>query len=96
MAHLNANSQFQSWVLTDQERIQGTILTITQKQCIQNQITVIAHERLNLTIDLDNPAKSAARDAELAGQIAALSYLLDLSAAAEDELREPHINPSGE
>ena len=100
MAHLDSTSSFQKWILTDEEFLQGSILTITQKQCIQNQICDIAHRRLNVKIDVNNVAESAAEDAELAGQITALQYLLTLSNNAEDELkvrlRSGIYQPSGE
>jgi hypothetical protein len=99
MAHLDHNSAFQKWELSTEEYLQGSMLTVTQKQCIQNQICDLAHRKLNLVIDLENPAKTAAVAAELSGQIIALQYLLTLSANAEQELIElrltGHVDPSG-
>lgn len=88
MAQLDHTSNFQRWLLTKEEELQGSILTITQKQCIQNQICDLAHRILNITIDVEHPAKSAAEDAELRGQMIALQYLLTLSNNAEDEYKE--------
>lgn len=83
MAHLNHDSPFQSWVLTPEEFLNGTILTITQKQCIQNQIATLAIQKINLEPDFEHPLLSAQKEAFIRGQIAALQYLLDLSASSE-------------
>lgn len=83
MAHLNHDSPFQSWILTPEEFLNGTILTITQKQCIQNQIVTLAITKNNIRIDPLNPLSTLQEEAELRGQITALQYLLDLSASSE-------------
>lgn len=92
MAFLSPENQFQHWVMSEEETLQGAILTITQKQCIQNQVADLAHERISLTIDPTNIQLTVQRDAELKGQITALQYLIDLSNAAEKQ----RANPSGE
>ena len=47
MATLNHDSPFQSWNLTPDEFLAGSILTITQKQVLQNQIAQIAIQKNN-------------------------------------------------
>lgn len=89
MAHLNQTGTFQQWELTDEERINGTILTITQKQCIQNQVANLGIEILNMIMDPQNPMAYALQKAEKQGQILALNYLLTLSSSAEAERGEP-------
>jgi hypothetical protein len=84
MATLNTESPFQSWIMTDAELLQGQMLTITQKQCIQNQIASLAIERVNLPIDPVNILATIQADADKKGQILALQYLLTLSAQAEE------------
>lgn len=79
MSMPNLLSSFISYHLTEQELIQGSILTITQKQCIQNQISTFAEERINLPF-LD---ANKQRDAELQGNIRALQNLLIISENAE-------------
>lgn len=86
MATLNPENLFQSWILTDEEFVQGSILTITQKQCIQNQIAQLAQEKINLTYNPENPNRFLQREAELQGSITALQYLLTLSNTAEQKL----------
>jgi hypothetical protein len=89
VAFLDHNSAFQSWVLTPEEVLQGSILTITQKQVIQNQLTMKAHQRINLAYDPANPMAFLQMDADLRGQMLALSALLDLSAASENQVANP-------
>jgi hypothetical protein len=89
MAALSTASAFQSWVLSPQEELQGKIYTITQKQVIQNRITQLAHTRLNLAYDPINPMSFLQQDADLRGQILALSSLLDESAMAENQVANP-------
>lgn len=79
MSMPNLSSSFISYHLTEQEMLQGSILTITQKQCIQNQISSFAEERINLPF-LDTNKQ---RDAELQGNIRALQNLLIISENAE-------------
>jgi hypothetical protein len=86
MATLNTENPFQSWVLTPEEFLAGSILTITQKQVIQNQIAQLAMTRLNFKIDVQNPLAILQEEADLKGQILALQYLLTLSASSEAQM----------
>lgn len=84
MATLDPTNRFQSFVLTKEERIQGTILNYLQIACIKNQIATLAMEKVSLTFAEENRQ----REAELQGSIGSLEYLLSLSEAAEQEARE--------
>lgn len=86
MAILNPTNQFQSWNLTPEEFLQGGLLTILQKQVIQNQIASVATQKINLTFTPAQPLEYAQQEAHLRGQIDALSYLLTLSEQAEFQL----------
>lgn len=86
MAHLNPDSPFQSWILTEKELLNGTALTILQKQCIQNQIAQLSMQKNVLEFDPQNPMKFMQTEAELRGQISALQYLVTLSLEAERTL----------
>ena len=86
MATLSSSNQFQSWVLTPEEFLQGGLLTTAQKQCIQNQIASVATQKINLAFDSTKPLEFAQQEAHLRGQIDALSYLLTLSEEAESQL----------
>lgn len=96
MAHLNHENPFQSWILSAEEFLNGSILTITQKQVIQNQIASLAIAKNNLEPDYEHPLVSAQKEALLRGQIIALQYLLDLSASSEAQMnpgaQQVHIN----
>ena len=86
MATLSQTNQFQSWTLTPEEFLQGGLLTILQKQVIQNQIASVATQKINLTFTPAAPLEYAQQEAHLRGQIDALSYLLTLSEQAEFQL----------
>jgi len=86
MATLSQTNQFQSWTLTPEEYLQGGLLTILQKQVIQNQIASVATQKINLTFTPAQPLEYAQQEAHLRGQIDALSYLLTLSEQAEFQL----------
>lgn len=84
MATLDPTNRFQSFILTKEERIQGSILNYLQIACIKNQIATLAMEKVNLQF-LD---ENRQREAELQGSIGSLEYLISLSEAAEQEARE--------
>lgn len=90
MAHLNPESLFQSWVFSEQEQKLCSVLTLLQKQAIQNQICQLATERTTLEYNPTDPLKFLQRDAELKGQIIALQYLITLSNDAESRLASPN------
>lgn len=92
MAQLIAND-FSSYELTDEEALQGSILTITQKEVMQNDIATYAQEKLNLEFDSNSQLLFAQQEAKLAGQMQALRYRLDCSDAAEEELNYRDNNP---
>lgn len=85
MATISPHSLFTSWILTPQETTQGTILSTLQEQVIQNQIAALAQEKTLLKFDPANIHSFLQREAELQGQIGALSFLLTQSAEAKKE-----------
>lgn len=87
MAILIPNS-FSSYQLTDEEQTIGSMLTVTQKQVIQNHIASIAEEKLAIPFDASKPVEYAQRQAELTGQMGALNWLLDVAEAAEAAQKE--------
>ena len=72
--------------MDEQELLQGSILTILQKQCIQNQICFLAEQKLALKYSPENPMLYLQQEAELQGQLNALKYLITLSENAESAL----------
>ena len=75
---LDTNSSFIKYVLTEDEKKVGCCFSPEQKAVIQNMISEIAEEKVALTYDPDSPLKFTQREAELAGQIGILKYLLEL------------------
>lgn len=87
MADLIANS-FTTYQLTDEEMIVGSILTIAQKQVLQNMLSVSAEEKIVLEYDVKCPETFIQQEAYKRGQIELLQYILDQSDAAVAS-REP-------
>ena len=69
---------FTSWNLTQEELRMGSIFTDLNLKLIQNEISIAALEKLNLTFNPLNPNEFIQMEAELGGKIRALQYLLDL------------------
>ena len=84
MSHLIPNLT-SSYFLTDEEVEEGSKLTITQTQVIQNQIATLTQEKLLLTPDNTNIQNYVQEEAYLRGQIDSLSYLLTTSESLSDE-----------
>ena len=87
---------FITYELTEEEAIQGAILTVSQKQNIQNHRANIAEEKLSLDYDVNNPQAFLQKEAHLKGQLDVLNWLLDSSEAAEDLAIDNIRNQSGE
>jgi len=93
MSQVNLNNPFISYSLTPKEIIQGSQLSLLQKQCIQNMIASYAAERLSREISVSAPLETVQADAKNQGQIEALRHLLDLSDAADEAIRNPSTAP---
>lgn len=91
MSHLTLNS-FSSYHLTDDETTLGSVLTLTQKQVLQNQLATCAEEKLALVFDTEKPQEFVQQEAFKRGQIEMLSYILDCSATAEHTLANPDLD----
>ena len=91
MAHLIPND-FSSYELTEQEELEGAILTITQKQIIQNYLSAAASEKIGLEYDPESPEKFVQQEASLKGQIDAYRFILAASEAAEESLITPELD----
>jgi hypothetical protein len=93
MAHLLPNS-FSSYELTEEEEIQGSLLTTTQKQFIQNQVALCAEEKLVIEFDPAEPVLFAQHEAYKRGQLDAYKYLLELCEIAEETVRNNSAPPT--
>ncbi len=83
-------NDFASFQLTEQEELEGSILTITQKQVIQNHLSSAAAEKIGLEYDPENSLKFVQQEASLKGQIDAYRFILASSDTAEDLLTTPN------
>ena len=88
MAHLIPND-FSSYQLTEQEELEGAILTITQKQVIQNYLSAAASEKIGLEYDPESTERFVQQEASLKGQIDAYRFILAASDSAEELLTAP-------
>ena len=71
-----------------EEELASLVLTYNQKCAIHSLIEESATERLALTLDPTNIYPFMQREAELQGKIGILSYLIEASASAEQQLKE--------
>jgi hypothetical protein len=83
MAELIVNP-FAEWQLNEEEERQGSMLTITQTQVIQNQVARLASEKLLLQPDPNDIANYYQKEAYIRGQIDSLQYLLDVSSSLQE------------
>lgn len=84
MSTLDKTSPFISYILTEEEQRQGSILNSYQKQVIQNLLAQYATDKMILKYDTKDPMQSIQTEAILMGQIGVLQHLLATSAALED------------
>lgn len=79
-------SSFQSYELSEQNSLQGSVLSPLQAQVIQNEISTIAEQILSLTYNPLNPMEFVQQDSFLKGQIQCLQYILAKSESSQAEL----------
>ena len=91
MAELIPNL-FTSWSMTDQEKLNGSILGELQTMCIQNEIVMYSSQKLKLELNPESGTSQFLEDAYLRGKIDALQDLLEESTASKAIL---YPNPQG-
>ncbi len=95
MSYLEEN-EFSSYNLSDEEYLEGSKLSILQRQVIQNQISIIAHEKNALEYDDNNRTRFIQQEAEKKGQLSALNHLLECSNIAQETAGTMSIDLSQE
>ena len=95
MAHLIPSS-FSYYELTEEEEIQGQILTVTQAHVIQNQLAQCAEEQLLIKFDPDKPHQFVQENSFKQGQIEMLKYILIMSESGIEIRTERANNPQAE
>ena len=83
---INPQSLFTTWELTIEERAAGESLQPEQIAVLQNDIAEAAAQKVGLKYDPANPLQFLQKEAELAGRILILQYLLTRSASAQERL----------
>lgn len=79
-------NSFTSYLLTEEQIASGSQLSPENIYVIQNHISALAEEKLNLIFDPLNPMSFALRNAELQGQIDILKMLVETSASSLSQL----------
>ena len=79
-------NSFTSYELTEDQINSGSQLSPENVYVIQNHISALAEEKLNLIFDPLNPMSFALRNAELQGQIDILKMLVETSASSLSQL----------
>lgn len=87
MSETRTVNSFTTWTLSEEDTLNGQILTPLQEQVIQNELAQVAEQKINLDYDPRNPIAFAQTEAMLKGQMQVLRLLLDRSSAASDELK---------
>lgn len=86
MANLSIGT-FTHWNLSPQEVLQGSVLSQSQKQLLQNELATVAEQIVNLEYDPNKPLEFVQHDAHLKGQMAVLRYMLLRSDESEAQLK---------
>ena len=81
MSHLIPNT-FSTYHLTEEETLQGSVLSFTQRQVMQNRLAVVAEEKLGLEFDTAKPESFIQQEAYKKGQVELYQWLLDESDTA--------------
>lgn len=77
------NNLFTSYNLSEEEQLASYQLTTLTKMMLQNELSLAAQEKLALKFDPLNPINFAQREAELAGKIGILQYILAQSESTQ-------------
>jgi hypothetical protein len=86
-------NEFSTFKLTDQEALEGCILTITQKEVLHNLLAANASELLGLEYDIKEPSSYIQQEAYKRGAIDVLRFILASSDSAH-EVIYPQDNPT--
>lgn len=85
--HLTPNS-FSSYFLTEEDSLEGSILTTLQKQVIHNLLVARAEQKLALELDPNDVSSYLQQEASLAGEITAYQTLI-ANSEISNEIKNP-------
>jgi hypothetical protein len=83
---IRSTNSFTSYDLTDSEVLQGSILNDLQIQVIQNEMSQVAEQILQLSYDPLNPQKFVQDDSFLKGQLSVLRIMLLRSSESKEAI----------
>ncbi len=83
---------FTSYNLTDEDELQGSIMTITQLQVLQNELSSLAEEKLALMFDPEHPMVFMQQEAHAKGKIEMVQFLIEKSESSAINLAELRTN----
>lgn len=83
MATIKINP-FQQWEFTSEEELYAYQFNDLNLKALQNEIAIAAQEKIALTFDPLNPVRFAQQEAELAGKIEILQYLISRSTTKQE------------
>lgn len=86
MANLIEN-MYSSYQLTPEEAMRGASLTLLQRQVLQNDISMVANEMLDLQFDPAKPDSFIQEQAYKKGQLQALNWRMTCSMQADEDLQ---------
>ena len=80
---------FTTYELTEEEQLQGQILSLQQLQVLQNERARVAEEKLSLGINTEDITASVQAEAYKLGQLELLAWIIESSVIANEELNNP-------
>ena len=80
------DNAFKTYPLTEDDTLQGYVLSELQLAVLQNETAVVANQLISLTVDVQNVPKFIQEQAYLAGQLAIYQTLTSRSKEAYAEL----------
>ncbi len=80
-------SLFTTWELSDEDEIQGSILSDLNIMVLQNMIATFAESKLAIKYNPMEPLIYAQEEAEITGQIGILQHLLVINENARERMR---------
>ena len=95
MGQLTENA-YSTYELTEDDALQGAVLSTLQRQVVQNELSLCAHEVLNMKYDTEKPGEFYEQLAFMKGQLCALTFRLDASDIAEEAIQvknSPNVEP---
>lgn len=92
MSHLNLESKYNTFILTEEEELQAAVLDPLKAMYLRNKLLEVIEQKLTLApTDLTPAGKESywQQEAYLRGQFDVIHWLLDSSTAAIEALSNP-------